>query len=88
MKIKTLDITGFYSLTGSAAYKVAAVKSFLLGQLIVPFQKNIFFSFFIQGTNLSLHCFTGDDVCTFFYRIREEGGSGRPRSFNSFYHVT
>ena len=46
MKSKTLDIIGFYSLTGSAAYKVAAVESFPLGQLIVPFQKNIFFSFF------------------------------------------
>ena len=87
MKSKTLDIIGFYSLTGSAAYKVAAVKSFPLGQLIVLFQKNHLFQFFYT-TNLSLHCFTGDDVCTFFYRIREEGGSGRPSSFSSFYDVT
>ena len=88
MKSKTLDIIGFYSLTGSAAYKVAAVKSFPLGQLIVPFKKNTHLFQLLYTTNLSLHCFTGDDVCTFFYTIREEGGSGRPRSLSSFYDVT
>ena len=88
MKSKTLDIIGFFSLTGSAAYKVAAVKSFPLGQLIGPFEKKEHLFQFFYTTNLSLHCFTGDDVCTFFYRIRKEGGSGRPRSFSSFYDVT
>ena len=69
MKSKTLDIIGFYSLTGSAAYKVAAVKSFPLGQLIVPFQKNIFFSFFIQPASacivslemMFVHSFTEEE---------------------------
>ena len=78
---KTLDIIGFYLLTGSAAYKVAPVKSFPLGQLIVPFNKKTT-SFSVFMTNLSLHCFTGDDVCTFFYRIREKGGSGCPLPFH------
>ena len=69
---KTLDIIGFYSLTGSAAYKVAPVKSFPLGQVIVPFKKKTT-SFSVFITTLSLHCFPGDDVCTFFYRIRNIG---------------
>ena len=80
MESKTLDIIGICSLTWSAAYKVAPVKSFPLGQLIVPFQKKSFSFFYTNQPQL-----TGDDVCTFFYRIRDEGGSGRclppPRSF-------
>ena len=72
MESKTLDIIGFYSLTWSAAYEVAPVKSFPLGELIAPFKKKIFFIFLYNQPQL-----TGDDVCTFFYRIREEGGSGR-----------
>ena len=55
MKSKALDIIVFYSLTGSAAYKVAAVKSFPLRQLIVPLKKKkqhiVFSSFFIQPTS-------------------------------------
>ena len=86
MKIMTLDIIGFYLLTASTAYKVAAVKSFPLGQLIFPFQKTSFSVFLYNQPQLD--CFTGDDVCTFFYRKREEGGSERPRSFSSFYDVT
>ena len=51
MKSKTLDIIGLYLLTDSAAYRIASVKQFLLGQLVVPFQKKKHLSQILQPTS-------------------------------------